>query len=630
MTSKSEKYAAYLEGDYSVEPPGAMARVGRGVMDIAQGTKQNALSLAETAGMVDGGTAARYTDDVNEEIDLYNKGRGEDPGIDMYRMLGEAAPFLPAAMLGSAAAPFVGAAGKALAPAATTMGRIGQGAAGGAMAGGMNFDPQGAGTLSKAGQVVTGGALGGMAGALLPLIPSAIGAMYRKFFKSADEAAPESMLARELGFVDDAAPTRSQLTRDPSEWYTEHETLAKSPYGAPLGQRYRAQTDRFGRIRDDMGADIGAVSTDKTGAAMASFDDISEQWVDSQKAVTAAYAKARVDAPNTFGTLDNFKRSIDEMVESGESDLSPHIGAARKLLYSRGIDPETGELIPINMEQVENIRKVLVQRTSDSLEPNDRRVLGMMTKAMNRDIDAAGDVFKTARKEASDRFRKFKNPLIKAIRDGKANETTFVNKLIGTGRVDDLLKVKELHQNGENPQVWNELKGAVMNHLMDKGFQGRATTESAQFSGVMLHKAINRIGDIKLNIIFDPEELQVLKAMAEVGEMLKTVPEGANINFSNTASTNLRALLGKAGKNPSNLVSEIAGGIGRANADKNAQQAVGAALEGMPTPDFGAQAAQRSANMGATALGAGAAAGGVGQMIPDPVDDVMQGIGMGK
>lgn len=175
------------------ESPGAMARVGRGMMDVAQGTKQAGLMTAEAlrgnspllafipqplrefgkvglalSGIGEPGQADAYTKEVSDEISLYERGRKygarkmsdlitgaePDPGIDWLRLGGNIAASAPIS--------FIPGAGAASLPS-----RAAIGATQGMLAAGTTFTPEGD---SKTGQV----ALGGVVGAAVPYAIEAI------------------------------------------------------------------------------------------------------------------------------------------------------------------------------------------------------------------------------------------------------------------------------------------------------------------------------------------------------------------------------------------------------------------------------------------------------------------------
>lgn len=130
----------------SVKPdsPPFMARVGRGMMDIAQGTKQIYLNATDPA------AGAQYTKDVGDELATYEKGVATDPGrfgVDWARILGGGSL--------AAAVPVAGGLGLA---------GLGSVAAAGAGTGALNFVPEGGSRPENAFYGGLGGPLGVLGG----------------------------------------------------------------------------------------------------------------------------------------------------------------------------------------------------------------------------------------------------------------------------------------------------------------------------------------------------------------------------------------------------------------------------------------------------------------------------------
>lgn len=128
----------------SPDSPPFMARVGRGMMDLAQGTKQIYLNATDPA------AGAQYTKDVGDELATYEKGVATDPGrlgVDWARIIGSAAP-------------------AAAVPVATGAGLVGLGSAAavGTGTGALNFVPEGGSRPKNAFYGGLGGPLGVLGG----------------------------------------------------------------------------------------------------------------------------------------------------------------------------------------------------------------------------------------------------------------------------------------------------------------------------------------------------------------------------------------------------------------------------------------------------------------------------------
>lgn len=135
-----------LGRDTGVRAPNWLAGKGRGIMDVLQGGKQFGLQIGEQLGFVPEGRTADYTQQVQAEMDAYNKNYGDSTSASVGRFAGTVLPTLP---VGG------GVVGGALKRAGTAA------LAGGAI-GSAQFVPEGASRLGNTLLgAVTGGAVSG-------------------------------------------------------------------------------------------------------------------------------------------------------------------------------------------------------------------------------------------------------------------------------------------------------------------------------------------------------------------------------------------------------------------------------------------------------------------------------------
>jgi hypothetical protein len=155
---------AKKEPEFQQEKPGLLVRVGRGFMDVLQGIKQAELGAtsdndstnisASKFGLdpITKGTpkqtVQQYTQQVNDEISQYEKGRGPDAGMDVARMVGQSAATAPLGL------PRAGA---------SLASNVVRGALSGGAAAGANFDETGEGRGTNA-------ALGAATGGAFPVV----------------------------------------------------------------------------------------------------------------------------------------------------------------------------------------------------------------------------------------------------------------------------------------------------------------------------------------------------------------------------------------------------------------------------------------------------------------------------
>lgn len=635
-----EEYQAWRQiKQNNPEGPSIMERVGRGMMDFGQGVKQVYLSTFGEPGEADA-----YTEQVNDELAMYEKGRGPDAGIDWARMGGNIATAAPAMLV----------------PGGQTLGaRVALGTALGGAENAMQFTPEGAASKEKAMQAGIGAVAGGalpIAGRALSDIGNAttpkmikFGSDFSTYLQQKFQGVPNgeqiagavetafkdrglkglteetaarierdvasslrpgrdpaeaarAAVMRSLGFEGDLAPTAAQLKRHGRVWRDE-QALSKLDGGEALNQRYIDQNARFGDLADDMTQDIGGKSLDDVAATREAFSTFNRMWEKSQGEVSAAYKAARAKAPDTTATLTNFNNKIDEFTQSGEDEVIKHIGAARQMLRRQALDEE-GELIPLDMENIENMRKTLVRRTSNATDPADKWALREMIDALDEDISGAGDVFAEARAEAASRFEKFRGDSVAKILKGKMRESNFVKTRLLGGETDDIKHVRDLL--GPDSQEWSNLRGRAFDWLMDRSYGGDAGSEAAAFSGKMLSKTLKKVGDSKLKAIFQPQEVDRLKQLAKAGQWIRSAPPMSDVNWSNSSSDLIRTIQRASGQDGGGIVREALSAIPGAAASNRNAAAVQSALQGNPLVPNPLEGAMRSlyktAPAGATQL----------------------------
>lgn len=85
-----------------------------------------------------------------------------------------------------------------------------------------------------------------------------------------------------------------------------------------------------------------------------------------------------------------------------------------------------------------------------------------------------------------------------------------------------------------NPQLFAETKGQIIDWLKEKALNG-STDEFGKFSQSAYNKALKQIGEAKLKILFQPEEMQHLQRIGRVSAAIQSQPVGAVVNNSGTS-----------------------------------------------------------------------------------------------
>lgn len=181
-----------------------------------------------------------------------------------------------------------------------------------------------------------------------------------------------------------------------------------------------------------------------------------------------------------------------------------------------------------------------LQRASN--DPAERLALAKVREALDEAplLDGQGqkaiDAFNRSR-NANRRYMSVveNTPALKAVRDGVQPDRFMQDYITGQKvTVKDMENLRKLVKS--NPEALDTVRSQILQSLKLKGTNG-AADEVATFSPHAYNKELQKIGDGKLRIFFNQEELNDLKALGRVASYEKFQPTGSAVNNSNTAST---------------------------------------------------------------------------------------------
>lgn len=587
------------EPQIAAEKPSTLVSVGRGASDITQGLKQRLFQAADALptpqpsiqelreGMpgtenlsdeevrakyneVAGDLSGDYTARVNEDIARYEEGRGPDAGIDVGRIVGNAAMSFPLV--------------RAIPGGASFMSRAGSGATQGGISGAVQFDPTDSGGGAAKNAAVGAGAgavfapLAGFIGDKLGKIGSSIAGRVRGSGKEGDllvaraeqavrEAAPdlppdkfrdlvqeataqirktgnlsaEELRRKALQLEVGARPTKATVTRSPIDWSQERnlQKLAQSPdeglnsagrdMTAVLQGNDAALRGRLGEI----GGNLPRRTMEEQGSVvMESLDDLAKA---SQKDVSKLYEQVRIsrgeelasDAKNLAQTLDNLRDN---------TYAEKLVGSVTNKLKRFGMLDAEGQLTnkSLTVTQAEELRKFV------NTLPND---FGRKDIIRAIDADVMGglgdDAFGGARAAAAARKEMLDNPATQRalntlgeLQEGKTAQNFVKQQLIGGSEKDVKALIDTIAQMepGQAKQATEAMRGGVLQYLEDAAIN----PNTGKFSGANFDKALRAIGDKKLTAILGEQMTKQIKNLAEAGVDLTVEPAYSAVNHSNT------------------------------------------------------------------------------------------------
>lgn len=240
---------------------------------------------------------------------------------------------------------------------------------------------------------------------------------------------------------------------------------------------------------------------------------------------------------------------------------------------------------PLTVDVAEQLKTSLGNLSRNSTDGNVRTALGIVRKALDNaplqdsaavnpgGLPAFGsqvppsvaggqasiDAFNAARTAARQRFGwQESTPAIARTLEGAAPDTflqrEILSKSAATADVQKL--VGELAQ---APDALQAVRSGIVQHLKDAAIGKGNSAETANFSGRGWLSALDGIGDQKLKLFFNPEELAQLKAIGRVGTIETFQPRGSAVNNSNTAA-GVAGMVQGASKYLQPLVNKLPGG----------------------------------------------------------------------
>ena len=225
--------------------------------------------------------------------------------------------------------------------------------------------------------------------------------------------------------------------------------------------------------------------------------------------------------PFNVNTLDNLKTVIATASRSADGNGRAALKIVRDALESVPLEPVKNNF---GGSQVVNQAGAAMLREADS-QPS-----GLMA-ALDAARGAARRQF--AWQESA--------PGIEAALGG-ANPATFVKQHV-ISTTADAADVSRLVQ-AVGPQGQDAMRGVVAQHLLDAAIGAGKDRRAANFSGVGLQKALASLGDRKLALFFSPDEIELLKSAARVGNYETFQPRGSAVNNSNTGAAIAQMLQG--------------------------------------------------------------------------------------
>ena len=350
-------------------------------------------------------------------------------------------------------------------------------------------------------------------------------------------------------------PTRGMITLDPVQ-ITREQNLAKMGANSADGQLQglaRIQNQNNAKLISNLN-DLGASRGDALRAGEAVTGSVFGTQAGLRGAEQSAWDAAKNSpgyrAPISSGAISDINQAL------GEQGMMPFMNPA----ISRYMEAfQTGQ--PFTPQDYRNLQSMLAREAAKggnegaaasiaqkALLRADLSPPGFVTNGTSvatpgvaagmRQVDGAAADAINAVNQARGATRaayafEDSNPLIRSVLSGGATSDPqrIAQRFVLGGTANEAADlVAQVGVKNLAP-----IKEAIVADLKSKALSG-AADEVGKFSQSAFNRALNRIGDRKLSLLFTPEELQALRTNARVASFMQAQPAGSAVNNSNTGA----------------------------------------------------------------------------------------------
>jgi hypothetical protein len=368
----------------------------------------------------------------------------------------------------------------------------------------------------------------------------------------------------DIRMIQGATPTKGMITLDPRQ-VTLEQNLAKSgmnttdPDLQQLGQIQNANNQALIRALNERGA--GDVQSPYLLAAgEANVGKITAADAAKQAQTSALYKAAENTAGGTIpldrsGLINNIDAALS--AKNANAFLPPEIrNTLNSIAKGETIIEGVKYPVPFDVNALDNLMTTIATASRSTKDGNVRGALKIVrdaieqtelkpikadlggglvtaeTGAMLRAADAQPkellDALNKARASHRERMTWIESskPIDATVNGMQPDQ--FVRKFVLSGDVADAAAVAK----AGDPAA---TKSAILTHLKDKALGGQSD-ELGSFGAASYNKAIKDIGDKKLELFFNPDEIQELKRLGRVAGYMTTQPKGSAVNNSNSGA----------------------------------------------------------------------------------------------
>lgn len=348
-------------------------------------------------------------------------------------------------------------------------------------------------------------------------------------------------------------PTKAQLSGNAKDWQKQAELAKINGAGDALRDKFIQDNANLDRLLDDVVVGTGGRVVDDYGVMSDAVSALKTHGDNTKAFTSSAYHSAtKADGNQVVLNANGFTNDAITQLDEAYA-LSSLPANVHKIIKDIDKNPEmftlgkSEELIKI-LNREHRSSMVNGQATSattaigivrDALEQRQREAVTEMLAQTGDDMgNEALNLYRFARHAYKMRAEQIEQiPLLKDAISGAEPDGLF-KKHILHGSIAQLDKTVQLLKN-VNPQVLDDIRGLVAEYI----HKTATSSKSGQPSPVQMSRALERLGDRRLNILFNPDEVARLKDIEKAMDFMITQPAHSYVNNSNTTSSAINFLM---------------------------------------------------------------------------------------
>lgn len=343
--------------------------------------------------------------------------------------------------------------------------------------------------------------------------------------------------AESIGFKDDSALTKAQVTQDDADKGFEIETAKNEALGGALRERADNQQAQVTHTFDNFIEQTEGSVPDFSGGGKHNLgrgveDALAGGMKKQREQVKTAYATADKHEGSSLSTLDNLAAYI--LKNDAKKGTAGSIGAVEKEGLRLGIftRDEDGALVaqPAPIRDVNELRTFITDVTKQE-RPDMRAAQGMKAAIDEKMLADGGPLYKQATRLSAQFKGQYENAgliadLLKtehgapdrAIAAEHVLERTVFAPSVGLDELKHVRRLLQAHGGEAGAQAWKDLQAGTLEQMRSVATRAGKTTAAgdAKYSAAQLHKVVQQLDSSgKLDWMFGENGADKIRTLDE-------------------------------------------------------------------------------------------------------------------